>query len=800
MSTKRLGNLAYSTIMFVVVSVLMGLLAAGLVVPFAAVAGTGSRATADSLELLPADLETPPQPERSQVLMADGSVLADFFEENRVYVPLEDIAPVMQQAQIAIEDHRFYEHGAIDLVGTLRAFAQNTAGGSTQGGSSITQQYVKMVQIEKAKAAGDEAGILAAQEQSYSRKIQEMRYAIAMEKRFSKDEILERYLNIAYYGDGAYGVNQAAWHYFGKTAKNLELAEAAMLAGLVQNPTATDPVRFPERAIERRDVVINRMVQLGLVTPEAAKEAAATEWDPGRVKSFTNGCVGTEFPFLCDYVRQTLLTNEALGSTVAERESQLKRGGLRIETQIDRKTQQAAEKAISELIAPTDPVISTMTMVQPGTGLIMAMAQSRPEMGTDKGQTYYNYAVPASLGGAEGFQAGSTFKTFVAAAALEKGIPMTKRYNAPQQKDFSDTRFQACEGTVKVPKGYKPRNSTRSGSNMSMATATAWSVNTYFLQLGRDTGMCNVTEMLDKTGVALSSGDPWAEQSTIFSLPLGSVDITPLSMAEGYATFAADGVHCEPVIVERVTSGTGEEIPIPGAGCERVVEADVARGVNSLLQGVMDATGRPADIGKGYATAGKTGTTDNNQAVWFCGYTPEVAGCASIAIDKTNPYWKGKRKSLKGRTLPVSDTYLAGSGGGDAGQFIWKPAMTEALKGKPKTKFPKPSNNVREGKTADVPSVVGLSAEEAEEKLNAAGFNVVRANTYSSAPRGAYLGPSDKSRAKQGSTIYLYFSAGPRPQPRDDDDDDKKKSKKSSDNKKDSKKKDSKKDDEDDDE
>ncbi len=759
-AARRAGTLLYAGTMFVVVSAVMGLLAAGLVVPFAAMAGTGSQTAAESLELLPEELETPPQPERSRVLANDGSVLAYFYDENRVLVELDDIAPVMRQAQIAIEDHRFYEHGAIDVTGTLRAFLQNAAGGSTQGGSSITQQYVKMVQVEKAKANGDEAGILAAQEQTYGRKFQEMRYAIALEQRLSKDEILENYLNIAYYGDGAYGVEQAAQHYFGVSARDLDLAQAAMLAGLVQNPAATDPTLYPERAVERRDVVINRMLSLGSVSQQAAEEALATEWDPDGVEPPPNGCLGTEFPFLCDYVRRTLLQNEALGKTADERESMLLRGGLTIETEIDKATQRIAEEAIADLIDPEDPVISTMTMVQPGTGLIMAMAQSRPEMGTEPGETYYNYGVEASLGGAEGFQAGSTFKAFTAAAALEQGIAMDRRYDSPEVMDFSGEEFESCEGTVEVPDGYRPRNSTRSGPDMAMDYAMEWSVNTYFLQLARDAGMCNVTEMMDKVGVQLSTGEDMTSQSSIFSLPLGSVDVTPLSMTEAYATFAADGEHCRPVIVSAITSRDGQEMKVPDAGCEQVMDADVARGVTSLLEGVMSATGAPARIGGGHHIAGKTGTTDSTEAVWFCGYSPEVAGCASIAVDKTSDFWDDRRRSLEGLRLPESRNVLQGSGGGDAGAQIWKPAMTEALAGKDRTPFRNTSRSVRRGEQVDVPSVRGMSANRAEQTLEAAGFTVRRREVSSTSPAGTYLGASPTGQAERGSTIYLDFSAG----------------------------------------
>ena len=218
---KRVGGVAYSLVMFVVVSVLSGVLIAGLFVPLAGLAGVSSKAAADELDNLPAELATPVPPTRSKVLMGNGKILAYFYDENRIYVKLDKIAPVMRQAQLAIEDHRFYEHGALDLRGTMRALVRNSSGAETQGGSSISQQYVKMVQIEACQ--GDKQCINEATRSSgaegYQRKIRELRYAIALEKRFTKDQILERYLNIAYYGEGAYGVEAAARHYYSKNGQ-----------------------------------------------------------------------------------------------------------------------------------------------------------------------------------------------------------------------------------------------------------------------------------------------------------------------------------------------------------------------------------------------------------------------------------------------------------------------------------------------------------------------------------------------------------------------------------------------------
>src|SRR5690606_18732606 len=243
----------------------------------------------------------------------------------------------------------------------------------------------------------------------YQRKIKELRYAIALEQQLSKDEILERYLNLAYYGDGAYGVEAAARHYFGTSAEKLTLDQAALLAGLVQDPNQLNPVRNPDAALQRRDVVINRMAELKLITPDQAAEAKDRGFEADQVQRTRNGCAASKYPFICDYVRRTLLQLPSLGRTPEEREQTLNRGGLTIRTAIDPKTQRMAERQLSKVVAPEDSVIATMNMIEPGTGLILAMAQSRPVMGDDaeKGETYYNYSAPPELGGAEGFQAGS---------------------------------------------------------------------------------------------------------------------------------------------------------------------------------------------------------------------------------------------------------------------------------------------------------------------------------------------------------------------------------------------------------
>jgi membrane peptidoglycan carboxypeptidase len=685
----------------------------------------------------------------------------------------------MRQAQIAIEDHRFYEHGALDFKGTMRALVRNsTDGGVTQGGSSITQQYVKMVQVEACQAKGDSQCVKDAQAPTMQRKIRELRYAIAMEKKFTKDEILVRYLNIAYYGAGAYGVEAAAKHYFSTKASKLTLAQAAMLAGLVQNPDSNNPIRNPSAALDRRDVVLNRMVELKLITLEQAKEAKKTGFDEKLVTKTRNGCVGTRYPFLCDYVRRTLLNAPSLGKTEEDRENMINRGGLVIQTAIDPKTQDLAQQKVSSVVGPRDPVISTMNMIQPGTGLIIAMAQSRPVMGSKakKGQTYWNLATDPAMGGIQGYQAGSTFKLFTLAAALEKGIPISKRFNAKSPFNFSGRPFTSCSGRERIWDRWVVKNAVGHSKSIGMTEAAEFSVNTYFVQLELATGMCRVTKMAEKTGVKVGAriGQPPVNIVKEFqdkpSFTLGTVEVSPLSMAEAYATFAARGIHCDPIIVSKITTRSGKTLAVPDANCRRVVDKDVADGVNKILKSVVDkGTGKRAKIYDGRHIAGKTGTINSNEAVWFAGYTPEIAGVAMISIDNTkrpfrksgSGYYRGS--GVKGYRVPSTGVYLEGSGSGDAGSKIWRPVMQKYFQQVPKTSFNQPPRKIQVGEQVRVPNLSGLGVAAATRKLERLGFTVERQFVYSDkVPKYGFMGwsPSPGDWISEFGTMYAVYSNG----------------------------------------
>jgi membrane peptidoglycan carboxypeptidase len=769
-----LGKRLYLALMFVLVSVLGGVLAAGMLAPaFGTVADT-ARTAVGGVSDLPAELEAPPQWQRSKLLNGDGSVLTYFYEQNRQYVTIDKIAPIMREAQVAIEDHRFYEHGAMDLTGTLRALV-STSQGNTQGGSSITQQYVRMVLVEKADAAGDDAAKEAATENTVARKIRELRYAIAVEKEFSKDQILEFFLNMAYYGDGAYGVEAAARHYFNTSAAKLTLPQAAMLAGLVRNPNASNPVKHEVVGVGRRNDVLDRMAELGKITRAEAAEAKATTFDKKKVTPFRNGCANSEFPFLCDYALRTLQKTPSLGATPDERLDRVMRGGLTIKTQIDPKAQRQAEKRMRKVISAKDPVISTIVMLEPKTGLIRAMAQNRQVMGdnnkgkTWKGETFYNYAVDKSMGGADGVQGGSTFKMFVAAAALENGFGAGWSANVKVEKNWKGETFKSCSGPFVQGSDWKVTGTRSEVGNYDMWRGTAQSVNNYFAALEQAVGMCPVVEMATRLGLKSAIGENLVKKyQWLPSFTLGAVQVTPLSLVNAYATIANRGVRCDPVILKSITSSDGTTLAVPSANCKRVLDAGYADALNKIFQGpIYNGTLRSAQI-PGYRLAGKTGTVPDNKSAWAVAYTPDLAAGAMISYDNNKQFrkfWNSRgSRYLKYVKLKYSGTWLTGFGA-DAGQKLLQPAMKQALNDIDEhNSFNSPDSESLNGEQVAVPSCSGMGVKSCEAALKEAGFLTTRNSIYDDSPANTLLYTRPRGQAGKGSLITLTISKGPKPE------------------------------------
>ncbi len=755
----------------VTTSVVAGLIGAGLLMPAVGAVGAGARAGVDFFDALPTELTQQPLAQQSHIRAGNGIVIATFYSENRIVVPLTQMSTVMQKAQVAIEDYRFYEHGGVDAKGVLRAAVNNASSDSTQGASTLTQQFVKLTLQENAVYAGDKEGVDAATEQSYARKLREMRYAVALEQKEPKSKILEGYLNIAYYGDGAYGVEAAARHYFGINAKKLTLPQAALLAGIVQRPKAYNPRINPKDSNKRRNTVLQRMYTTGAITQAEFVKARDT---PVRLKisKTGNGCDTSAYGYFCNYVYRSLLQDPSFGATAAERRNRILRGGLEITTTLNTTMQAQAQKAINERVpaSNSEGAAGAMSVVQPGTGKILAMVQNTKFSNrAGKGFDAINYNVDKAYGGGSGFQQGSTFKAYTLAAALEDGRALSSRINAPRGgTTFFKSDFALDGDCVDLrARTYAPFNSEgREEGTKSLTDITADSINTAFVRLSGEVGLCKVRDMATKLGVHLAApyaaGQPDGQPSTVLrayeSMTLGSETVAPLTVAASYATFAANGVYCVPLAVASVTAN-GKPQPAPQQKCNQAIEPDVARGVTTALEAVIDH-GTGAALGIDRPAAGKTGTTNDSSDVWFTGYTPQLA--TAVWVGHTAP--KGKQKAT--RTLNNSSFGGRSYGhvfGATISGPIWQQFMKAALKGAPKEDFAEPSDKLVNGDRVRVPSTYGMTISEAEDTVRAAGLEPrVGSSIPSDAPRGLSAGsrPRSGNRVARGGTVTIYRSSG----------------------------------------
>jgi 1A family penicillin-binding protein len=625
----------------VVVSVAGAALAAATV---AALPHVGTILTAhDSTASLP---ELIPLNQRSVMYDAYGNVIAVFkAEENRQPIDFADMPLVMRQAIIAIEDASFYRHNGVNLRALIRATLANVqAGGVVQGGSTITQQLIK--------------NALVGSERDLDRKIPEAMYALRLEKEMSKDEILERYLNTVYFGSGAYGVEAAAEVFFGKPARDLELHEAAFLAGLVRAPGTYDPFRNPERSKARRNAVLERMVQEGFVTERAAKAAARTEIPIAPQVTAQAPAPDTYF---IDAAKQQLLDDRRLGSTYEQRYNALFKGGLQIFTTFDPFVQAAAEQARDENL-PADAIAQGFTAaiaaVDPRTGAVRAMVG-----GPGFTRSQFNIATQRP-----GRQAGSSFKTFVLVAALEAGARRDDRIDGTSPCTFPLPNQQ--------PPIYTSRSS--SGGVTTLDVQISKSINCAFLRLGLAAGLDRVVDVAQRMGV---TSPQVPANGTNITLSIGDVEVNPLEMAVAYGTLANGGRRQEPYTIQKVLRADGSLLfeRLAGDGLQ-VITPEVAALTTDMLRGVVrGGTGRAAALGD-RPVAGKTGTNDDYTDAWFVGYTPEL----STAVWMGSPIGQ-VRMRVEGRNVT----------GGSFPAAIFGAFMNRALAGVPITPFPDPPRPAR---------------------------------------------------------------------------------------------------------
>ena len=690
-------TLRWKVAAFIAASIVGGFLVAGLLAPAAALGSTVAGRSISFVDQLPSDLDLSPVARKSEVLASDGSVIATFYAQNRMPVDLENMSSFIRDGIVAIEDSRFYEHAGIDATGVLRALYVNAQGGR-QGASTITQQYVKNLAIQSLVTSGKAGEVKPSATRTIGDKLREMKLAVALEEKYSKDEILQGYLNLVYFGNGAYGIQTAAKVYFGVPASALSLPQAAALAGVVNRPVYYDPITEPGHVVDRRNEVLDRMLQQGYITA-AQHDAAVAAPLALNVHRSAQGCVAATAPYFCDYIQRLVLNDPAFGADEATRRKLLYQGGLTIRTTLDAELQRVAQEQVNASMPAADPLQrgAALVSVQPGTGKVLTMAQNTIYSPVAAPGNYTgNFALPETdsngnpLHGAGGFQIGSTMKPFVFVEWLNSGRSMATR----------------LEGAVRVYRaGYPWKNScgTTTGSydpalgqtplpnddpnhyyRMSVLQGLYQSINTITFQSAARLDFCNIQKMATAAGIKNGHTNEPYDLSSIASL-LGTQDVAPLDMATAYATFAAGGVHCNPVALVSVTGADGHYYPVPEAGCEQTIDPDVAAGVTYALERVLTkGSGYNIPVTKEHDIFAKTGTTDGHTQTWTVGATTGIATASWFGSYKGfGPGWANENITINGK-------YYAGLNGANIAGTQWAHLMNAAAPKYPGEPFPSP--------------------------------------------------------------------------------------------------------------
>jgi penicillin-binding protein 1A len=584
-------------------------------------------------------IEIPTLPQRSTIYAADGSVLDRIYlDYNRQQVPLGKVNGVTKKAVLAIEDHGFYDHGAIDFPSIARAlFANLRAGAIVQGGSTITQQLVKNT------VTGDASTIVE--------KIREAKDAFRLENSYTKPQIFAAYLNTVYLGHGVYGIGTAARYYFGVPVQKLELAEAATLAGMIASPSAYDLLTRPRASRQRRNHVLRRMRQLHWISREESKRARAEPIDPSN--RFRHEASASPRSYWTQFVVQQMLADRRFGRTYRARVRTVYQGGLEIHTTLDPTLQRAATRVIERRMTGDGLPQSALVAIEPETGAIKTMA-----IGNWSFKKGYNLATDP--GG--GRTAGSAFKVFTLAAALEEGIKPHRVYNGTSPRTIRN-----CSGG----ETWHVANAEPGSGSYTLADATANSVNVVFAQLIDQIGPEKVADVAHRMGIT-------SPLTAVCPLTLGTSPVSPLEMTAGFATLANGGVHCAPYGVAKVVSSAGEVLVRQRPRCERAIAADIAAMETRLLQGVIESGTASSAVTLSRPAAGKTGTGQDYKDAWFVGYVPQLA----------TGVWVGWAKG----EIPMENIPGYGPGfGGVLAAPIWDDFMRAATRGLPERRFPRPS-------------------------------------------------------------------------------------------------------------
>lgn len=776
---------------FVAFSVIGGFLLAGIALPAVTVAGSAAHGTAELFEELPDELANPQLPQQSNIYARDGrTLLATFYSQNRVVVPLEEISPWMQKAVVAIEDKRFWEHNGVDGEGLMRAAYVNLTSPDKPGASTLTQQLVKNTLLTEAmsKPEGSQERIdamQAATEVSLPRKIREWRLALAFEENLNqqigaecdgqnpgvdcgKEEVLQQYLNIAQFGRSQiYGVESAAQYYFSKPAAELTAIEAATIAGITQNPGKWDPTRVYsdgsdnyDNAKKRRDTVLLVMYEQEMITEDEFQEYLSIPVeDTLNVSRPKVSCAAaTDAPFFCDYVTKVIRYDEVFNSDGDSGYHLLETGGLEIVTTIDVEKQKIANEELRETLPEDDPSGMAMAMValDAETGEILSMAQNRDfdPSAEAPNSTSINYAANRQMGGSKGFSPGSTFKPIILAEWLNSGRSLNQIVNGATREWKGDEWTASCLGDGPLfSTPWKPGNAEGvSRGQTTVLNATALSINTAYVAMAQQLDQCEIGAMAERLGFERADGNPY---EPFPSSVLGSQNASPLSMASVAQTFANEGVRCDPIAILSIKRPDGSEVPVPQADCHQAIPAEVANGVTYGLQEVMKSGSGNRFPVSGHPTAGKTGTSQNNSHTWFMGYTPELVSV----------FWLGNPdRDVPQQNMTIGGRWERFHYGSTLAGPTWSRFMTRALEGAEVRQFPQVTSAMLNGVPVRVPDLRGQSENSARRIANEAGFlfQVAQAPAFGTGYEAGTIGaqsPQAGGRMTPGSTLTVQIAS-----------------------------------------
>ncbi|MDO5722004.1 MAG: transglycosylase domain-containing protein [Actinomycetaceae bacterium] len=656
---------------FLLSSMLLGVLLAGLAIPAAGGAGIIAKAGPRVFETLPTEFDILPPSEVSVIKDVNGKNIAQFYAENRIIVSLDDMSPFLRDAIVSIEDRRFYEHKGIDPEGMGRAAINNLAGRSTQGASTLTQQFIKNTILESGIQKGDQDIIDSAVEQTVPRKLREARFALALEQKMSKEDILAGYLNIAPFGPNVYGAEAASLKYFSKHAKDLDLPQAALLAGIVKSPTEYDPLTAPEEAQNRRDTVLQTMLAEERITQEEYDQALEVPIaDSLSPSNATQGCAGAgSAAYFCDYVREELLSSEAFGKDRTERQQKLLRGGLTINTTLDWDKQNKAVAAIQNHIPINDPsgVNAVVVSRDPNNGHILAMAQNTnyglPTEDTPN-DTQNSYAADTAHGGGNGFPAGSTLKPFTLLEWFREGHTAWERV-ANHSTQFYPEEWNTCAPEYNTRVWDVTDVGGKRGTYNALQ-ATELSVNRAFAHMGTKLELCSIFDGMKAMGITKPDGE------AIDPIPANiiSAEATPLAMAGAYGAFAQPGKVCAPMAVTEVLDRDGNPLATFEPQCSNAVDTEAASKVTAVLR-------RSASSGNYYSShigrpiIAKTGTSDDSANAWLVGGTPQMVTAVWTG------YAKNSSKSMNHQE--INGIYRSYVYGGTLAAPLWQEYMQQAV-------------------------------------------------------------------------------------------------------------------------